>query len=379
MGMRHVALLLFSAVRMVGWGRDGVDSGVPRWFGARSRVQAVVDDYVREVVEEAKGVRVIYTDGVFDDGIRREAKRRGIELEPISVMKGDIDSLRKAVTNGEDVALQLGFEHWKRAGKELPLCSGVLARTGKMSETDRQRGIKVTERLGERILELYENGVVTTVSDKELIKRFYIVQWRIARIARMRAERDGRAGNANLATRAMNLSDRLDHANPALNKFLQDLDKARERIIRTVTPRESLQLALARADFTMARQYAQKVLQTDPDYSPANFAMGLSYLEEKQYSKAASYFRRCVDKNPNDVSSWNNLAVGYQRQGLLDEALAAAERAMEAAKVLKTPEVRERAIKEVDRTLRHIQKSREKKTGKLFLPVGLSERVASRS
>ena len=95
MGMRHVALLLFSAVSMVGWGRDGVDSGVPRWFGARSRVQAVVDDYVREVVEEAKGVRVIYTDGVFDDGIRREAKRRGIELEPISVMKGDIDSLRQ--------------------------------------------------------------------------------------------------------------------------------------------------------------------------------------------------------------------------------------------------------------------------------------------
>ncbi len=114
----------------------------------------------------------------------------------------------------------------------------------------------------------------------------------------------------------------------------------------------------------MARQYAQKVLQTDPDYTPANFAMGMSYLKEEQYNKAASYLRRCVEKEPNDVSAWNNLAVVYQRQGSLDEALAAAERALEAAKSLKTPQVRERALKDVGRTHRYIlslMQNREKR------------------
>ena len=118
---------------------------------------------------------------------------------------------------------------------------------------------------------------------------------------------------------------------------------------------------MERMDFVMARQYAQKVLQTDPDYTPANFAMGMSFLKEEQYNKAASYLRRCVEKASNDVSAWNNLAVVYQRQGSLDEALAAAERAMEAAKALKVPPVRERAVKDVGRTLRYIQKLREKK------------------
>ena len=129
-------------------------------------------------------------------------------------------------------------------------------------------------------------------------------------------------------------------------------------------PRELLHIGLGRMDFVLARQYAQKVLQTDPDYSPANFAMGMSFLKEEQYNKAASYLRRCVEKDPNDVSAWNNLAVVYQRQGSLDEALAAAERAVEAAQALKTPQVRERAVKDVDRTLRYIQRLREKKAQK---------------
>ena len=68
--------------------------------------------------------------------------------------------------------------------------------------------------------------------------------------------------------------------------------------------------------------------------------------------------------NPDDIAAWNNLAVVYQRQGVLDEALEAAERALEAAKALKTPEVRERAVKDVGRTLRAIQKLREKKSEK---------------
>ena len=71
-----------------------------------------------------------------------------------------------------------------------------------------------------------------------------------------------------------------------------------------------------------------------------------------------------MEKNPDDIAAWNNLAVVYQRQGSLDEALTAAERAVEAAQALKTPQVRERAVKDVSRTLRYIQRLREKKPQK---------------
>ena len=146
----------------------------------------------------------------------------------------------------------------------------------------------------------------------------------------------------------------LDEANSALSRMRQKTGNLAVWETGRLMPREGLRLGLGRLDFVMARHYAQKVLQTDPDYTPANFAMGMSFLKEEQYNKAASYLRKCVEKNPDDIAAWNNLAVVYQRQGALDEALAAAERALEAAKALKTPEVRERAVKDVNRTRRFI-------------------------
>ena len=153
----------------------------------------------------------------------------------------------------------------------------------------------------------------------------------------------------------------LDKANPALSRIRQRVNSLATWQTGRLMPREGLHIGLGRLDFVMARHYAQKVLQTAPDYSPANFAMGMSYLKEEQYNKAAAYLRRCVEKDPNDISAWNNLAVVYQRQGSLDEALAAAERALEAAKALDASEARERAVKSVTRTLRHITNLREKK------------------
>jgi len=232
MGMRHVLLLLASVVSMTGWGRGGILSDLFRWHDAQTKAQAVIDDYVREVVEEAKGVRVIYTDGALDDDIRREAKRRGIELEPISIMERGVDSLRAAVTNGEDVALQLGFDLWKRAGKELPLCSGVLARTGKMLEEDRQRGIEAARRLGERILELYKEELVDVTTDKELKDKILFVQWRIACIAHMRAEHEVRMGQSEQARKDADLADRLDENNAVLKKIKRKMIKAREQALK---------------------------------------------------------------------------------------------------------------------------------------------------
>ena len=336
--------LLALAAALIGCGKkdDGASGGnndsglfsdVSSGFPNGGKMQDVIDDYVREVVEEAKGVRVIYTDGVFDDDIRREAKRRGVELEPVSMMASGKNngalSLAMAVEKGDDVALQVGFELWKRRNcKEPPPCSGVLARTDKMPEEDRQRGIDAARRLGERILELYRNDAVSFGWDKDLKKRFLAVQWRIARLAIMRAERADHAGQAELALKEKTLADELDNNNAALQHLRSELDLAESRTMRVITPRESLQMALARADFTMARRSAELILNDDPDDPNANFAVGMSYYTQKQWARAEEYLRRVLIKKPKEPAVWNNLAMICMYTERYDEALKHAQKAL---------------------------------------------------
>ena len=238
MSVEKAVVLLLAVVCLGGCGKAEMsstsigESEASKEKDARAKLQSVTNDYVHEVVEEAKGVRVIYTDGAFDDDIRRVAKRRGIELEPISIMERGVDSLRAAVTNGEDVALQFGFDLWKRAGKELPLCGGVLARTGKMLEEDRQRGIEAARRLGERILELHKEELVDATTDKELKGKILFIQWRVARIARMRAEHEARMGQSEQARKDADLADRLDENNAVLTKLKREMIKAREQALK---------------------------------------------------------------------------------------------------------------------------------------------------
>lgn len=336
MNVKKSIFLLLAVACLGGCGKaetSSTSSGgrEPRGEGdALAKLQSVTNDYVREVVEEAKGVRVIYTDGAFDDDIRREAKRRGIELEPISMLKGrSPHSLMEAVEKGEEVALQLGFDRWKREGKELPLCSGVLARTDKMPEEERQRGIEAARRLGERILELYKGKLIDTMPDGGLKQKLLMVQWRIARIARMRAEREERMGQSELARKDADLADRLDAHNTNLQKILQDMEKVREQTLKTLTPREVLRLALARRDFTLARRYAEQILADDPNDPDANFAMGMDYYTKKKWTRAEEYLRRCLIKRPRQPVYWNNLAMICLYTERYDEGLKLAQKALE--------------------------------------------------
>ena len=307
----------------------GLLSGVFSGFSNRGKMRAVVDDYVREVVEEAKGVRVIYTDGVFDDDIRREAKRRGVELEPVSIMsRNGALALAMAVERGDDVALQVGFVLWKNKGRELPPCSGVLARTGKMPEEDSQRGVDAARCLGERILELYRKDAVSFGWDKDLKKRFLAVQWRIARLATMRAERADHAGQAELAQKDKAFANELDSNNAALQHLRSELNLAESLTMRVTTPRRGLRMALDQADFTQARRYAELILADDPDDTNANFAMGMSYLEQKQWTRAEEYFRRYLTKK-EDAAVLNNLAIICMYTERYDEGLELAHKALE--------------------------------------------------
>lgn len=351
-------VLLLAVVCLGGCGKaetSSTSSGGSEVLGegdALAKLQSVTNDYVREVVEEAKDVRVIYTDGVFDDDIRREAKRRGIELEPISMMavKGPL-SLRMVVREkGDDVALQLGFELWKHQGWELPFCSGVLARTGKMPEEDRQRGIEAARRLGERILELQREDLVDAMPNKELKEKVLHIQWRIARIARIRAEREDREGQTELALKDVLFADRLDEYNDGIKKITQEWDKVREQTSRVITPREALQLALVRCDFALASRYAELFLKDDPDDPYANYAKGMNFYQLNQWVRAEECLRRCLIRKPQQPAVWNNLALICMHTERYEEALKLAHRALELR-----PE-----SDEVKDTIKQIEAARDK-------------------
>ena len=330
-----------------------------RWQQGTRDMLKLLDDYVEEVLAECGPVHWIFTDGAFDSRIELAAAAQGKPLRALSMMAGngayDKYVRQKGVTDTEDrlalslgapmtlrtwmkekpermkdAAIQLGFELWKRNGLELPVCSGVLARPMGMSEEDCAAGVERTKKgLAERILAFYTGKGIPKSAGKRINELFLFVQWRIARLARMRAERADRAGQTEVAMKDVKLSDDLDHNNASLKRILDGMEKARARTLKAITPREGLQLALVRADFALARRYAEPILEAVPEDPNANFAMGMSYYVQKQYARSEEYLKRCLVKNAKEPAVWNNLAMIMLKTGRFDEAEKHAKKALE--------------------------------------------------
>ena len=190
------------------------------------------------------------------------------------------------------------------------------------------RGVEAANGLADRILDIYARGGLEKAAGLRFRELFLYVQWRIARLARMRAERADRAGDTQGAMKDVKLSDRLDNTNESLKRILAAMEKARATTLRQVSPREGLQLALARADFALARRYAEPILEADPDDPNANFGMGMSYYTQKQWSRSEAYLRRCLVKRPKEPAVWNNLAMTCLYQNRFDEAETHAKKAL---------------------------------------------------
>ena len=329
-----------------------------RWQRATRQMLQVLEDYVAEVLVECGPVHWIFTDGAFDSRLELAAAEQGKKLKALSMMAGngpyDKYVRQEGVTDMEDrlalslgapmtlrtwmkdkpeqmkdAAIQLGFEVWKRNGLELPVCSGVLARPLGMSEADCAAGVERAKKLADRILAFYVAGGLPKSAGKRINELFLFVQWRIARLARMRAERADRAGQTEVAMKDVKLSDDLDHNNASLQRILVSMEEVRTRTLKAVTPREGLQLALVRADFALARRYAEPILEAVPDDPNANFAMGMSYYVQKQYARAEEYLKRCLVRNPKEPAVWNNLAMIMLYTQRYDEAEEHAKKALE--------------------------------------------------
>ena len=327
-----------------------------------------VSDVVDKTIEECSGAKRIFTDGNFDTYLEIEAKRqgrpiicsalvgggphpvwlrsRGTENDPEDKLSFEFDSamglrswIRDKPEKLKDVAVQMAFDLWKRDGKALPPIGGFVSLPASKDEATRLKFVEAAHALSERALEICAMRV-KNCTDPMLKRAFYDCMWRLARMCVYRAERSDLGGDAKTAIAEMDLSKKLNDHNEQFKSLVKSMSRRNEQMMSRMTPREGLQLALVRADFRMAKTYAESVLGADPENPDANFAMGMYYQRENQLARAEEYLMRCLIRNPGEPAVYNNLAMIQMERGKLDAALVNVDKALKilpnAAAILDT-------------------------------------------
>ena len=319
-----------------------------------TEMQRIIDAAVAETVTECGDARWIFTDGHLDEALELESARRGGNLRAFNMMSGasewDINLRRRYFEEGSEdyktaetgvpmllriwagekksgmdgVALQLGFEIWRRDNKPLPKVSGVVAREVGMDDAEAKDGIARAKELSQRILAIAPE-VEKADPSPVLLRKFSAVNWRLSRFARLRED--------------VALANELDDMNGTLTKMLDLVEQERLRAFLQMTPVEGLQIALRRADFSMAKRYATVVLNYDEENAEANFAMGMSSVREKRYEQAERYLRACLKARPDEPVVMNNLSIVCRKQGKYKEAEEFARKALE--RLPNVPEVKQ--------------------------------------
>ena len=318
----------------------------------------LLDEYVQETCDECGDARWLFTDGVFDVAVEIAAAMKGHALNAMSLAAGndrrDIVLRTRGGVDAEDAfamrsgaatvlrtwvrdkpdrlaasALQLGMDVWKREGRTPPPCSGVLCRPSGMDEAARLKGVEAARALARRMIEFRRGKGKRTSSAGVTINRLFVfAQWRLSRMMRLRSESEDAAGRAAEAIEESRLADELDGCNPSVKNIAENMEKMLQLSMTKMTPREGLQLALVRADFAMARKYAETILEADPSDANANFGMGMSYFVQEQWARAEDYLRRCLVRNPREPAVYNNLAVIQLKTGRCDTALRNVRKAL---------------------------------------------------
>ena len=345
------------------------------------KMAAIINEGVRQTAEECGDAEVLFTDGALDAAVETAAALQGKDLKALSMMSGsrpyDIylrtrnekdeenrtmlavgaaDALRTWVRAkpecATNIALQLGFELWRHDKLPMPPCGGLVARTAGFAPDVAAAAKKRAIDLIDRILDLYDRRDPMAIANRELKSMFMFLQWRLARMCRMRADAADRAHDMSLAMEESERADRLDAKNEAYGRLRRQMDWVGQQKGMRLTPREGLKIGLDRADFRLARTFAQQVLASDPYNTSANFAMGMGYFVEEQYGRAEVFLKRCLEKRPDEPAVLNNLAIAQLRLGKLDEAETNAAHALKAFP----------KSKEIKQTLDHIRNVKKKET-----------------
>src|SRR5579864_4349661 len=82
-------------------------------------------------------------------------------------------------------------------------------------------------------------------------------------------------------------------------------------------------------DWVHAKSYWERVLALSPNHLGALLSLSGALMRESKPNEAAEYLHRAVDAEPTSWRAHAVLAEAYLRQGLLDESVRHAERALE--------------------------------------------------
>jgi len=350
--IRRMVVVAVPAVMIVAMLPDRMDTKTRTMLG-------IVKDALSECVREAGSAAYLFTDGNLDTGIELESFRSGGHLKCLPLVSRTAGSARDVYlrtrgmqADAEDLfsfkfdvgtglrswirdkpkrleksAVMMGFDLWKRDGKSLPPMGGLMSRpTGWPSEAERLASIDSARTLIDRIMGVY--GMPGRVTSEPVNDAFLAVQWRLSRMCTYRGEQADLAGDAQAAIAEAESAKRLNDKNETYKQLLAAMSRQNDMIMQRLTPREGLQLALVRADFTMGKLYAETILVADPENADANFAMGMFYVKERQLTRAEEYLKRCLIRRPNEPSVYNNLAMVQLDLGKFDAAELNAKKAL---------------------------------------------------
>jgi len=213
-----------------------------------------------------------------------------------------------------DVALQLGFDLWKRERKlKQPAASAFVARQQGLRDEDIDNAQEIAMRFTDEIMAL--TPIVNSQDVPPAVRReFFRHCWRLSRFARYRSDAP--------------LADQLDACNSVLRMMMANIENERTRVFMMMTPKEGLELALKRTDFADATRYAATVLKLDENEPHANFAMGMYFLLGGKYVEAEPYLKKILERDPNEAVVLNNLSILCRKTHRLDEARQYADRAL---------------------------------------------------
>ena len=347
---------------------------LPKFSSLERDMAAVVNDCAWQTAAECGSAALLFTDGMIDSAVEVAAMRQGLKLKALSMIAGSTTYEQYVRTRGEtdeedaemlkvssantlrtwvrdkqdrvsDIAVQVGLELWMRNGLKVPELGGLVARTAGFPAGEAGKWTAAAHRLAERALSLHEEGDIGKVPDAQLADWFSSVEWRIARMCRMRADAYDREGKSDAAMSETKLAEKLDDCNVAWGRVRDRMEWIEMACDTRQTPREGLLSSMRNGDFSQAKLHALRLLRANPNDSRANFAMGMSYFAEEKYNRAEAYLKRSMIERPNEPAALNNLAIVQIKLGKYAEAET---NAVKALKHLPDSE-------EVNRTLRYVR------------------------
>lgn len=296
----------------------------------------LVRDYARLMVSITADARWVFTDGRLDDAIRLVQRERGSKSVLLSVVSEPSERERKMFLDStpDPVSRELlrhgGLEVLKSWARERPqdlaACawqfgSNVLERHGVKSVAAGPVMVEESPARQSFVRDAcaHTDSFVAQVA-AELPRLsdhsacLDAVLWRLARYAEQKGDREQALAfyreNKTLGAERVAAFERLVPSS-----------------VLVLTPRESLNIALQRADFALAERYARIILSSSRNDLDAIFAMSMISLDREDYRECIVYSERYLADCPDEPSVLNNLSLAYYKVGEIEKAVATAEKA----------------------------------------------------